>query len=65
MKCLEMMTNMGKRPPLGLMPKDIWIEQRLEDVMAAIDRRLEIKSPIPSEWIEEYNWLLTETEKGK
>jgi len=41
--------------PLGLMPKNIWEEKRLQDIVSAMVRYGEAKKAIPSEWIEEYN----------
>lgn len=49
-----------KRPPLGLAPKWIRDEQRLWEIQAAIVRYYEAEMPIPIEWVEEYNQLITE-----
>jgi len=47
------------KPPLGLMPKCVWQEQRLDEVSAAIERRMKAFGyEIPIEWIEEYNELM-------
>lgn len=54
--------DMNKRPPLGLTPQFIWLEQRLQDIEEAIERRLEVRGFIPAEWITEYNELLSEVE---
>lgn len=48
----------SKRPPLGLMPMDIWKEQRLDDINAAIIRYAEANLSIPADWIYERADLL-------
>jgi hypothetical protein len=45
------------KPPLGLMPKKIHNELRLNDIVAAIVRYMNNKEQIPEEWIKEYNEL--------
>lgn len=50
--------NRIKKPPVGLMPKYIWDEQRHEEVKDAIRRYLSEDCQIPTEWIEEYNSFL-------
>lgn len=52
-------------PPLGIIPKKIWKEQRLGDLRDAIDRYLEANQRVPVEWIEEYNELLEDVIKGR
>lgn len=42
-----------ERPPLGLMPKNIWIEKRIEDIAQAIRRYIESSFHVPQEWIDE------------
>lgn len=53
-----------KKPPLGLIPSHIafdhWREERLDQVRKAIDRYLmDGETPIPTEWITEYNDLVS------
>ncbi len=48
-----------KKPPIGLVPKFIRQEQRLKEVKEAINRYFEAGLEIPTEWIEEYNELIT------
>lgn len=43
------------KPPLGIMPKSIWIELRVEALQQAIYRYTNAGLPVPPEWIEEYN----------
>ncbi|GED35004.1 hypothetical protein P9G84_31905 [Brevibacillus centrosporus] len=45
------------KPPLGLMPRKIWEEKRLDEVVSAIARYLNVNRTIPREWVEEYNEL--------
>jgi hypothetical protein len=52
-------------PPLGIIPKKIWKEQRLGGLRDAIDRYLEANQRVPVEWIEEYNELLVDVIKGR
>lgn len=42
-----------EKPPLGLMPKNIWIEKRIEDIAQAIRRYIESNFHVPQEWIDE------------
>lgn len=52
-----------KKPPLGLIPRDIWLSERLFDIKEAIKRYLDEDYPIPDKWIEEYNELVNLLEK--
>jgi hypothetical protein len=47
-----------ERPPLGLRPKFIVDELRLNEIDEAIARYYEARYPIPLEWIEERNQLI-------
>jgi hypothetical protein len=47
-----------KKPPLGIIPKDIWEMQRLKELMEAISRYYNDYREIPIKWIEEYNELI-------
>lgn len=46
-----------KKPPIGLMPKRIWLSMRFNDIKSAIERYTADNHTIPIEWIEEYNEL--------
>lgn len=46
------------KPPIGIMPRYILEERRLFDIIAAVERYIDDKQPIPIEWIEEYNDLI-------
>lgn len=58
------MSNMRntKRPPLGIIPKNIYYErvelQRLADLCTTISRYYNAGLPIRMEWIKEYNELV-------
>jgi hypothetical protein len=41
------------KPPLGVMPKDIWEEKRYIDLLEAISRYIEANKQPPYEWIDE------------
>ena len=48
------------KPPLGIMPKIFWQEERLEKLKECIQRHIDVYSPIKEEWVKEYNELLAE-----
>jgi hypothetical protein len=52
MKGFLMKTN---KPPLGLMPRTIAVDTRLDDVFGAISRNYWAEMPIPPEWLAEYH----------
>lgn len=49
---------MIQKPPLGIMPRKLWEEKRLDDLRQAITLFAEHNRPVPVEWVEEYNELL-------
>ena len=49
---------MERLHPIGIMPKNIWIAHRIEDLKAAIYRYLEADYPVPREWYEELEELI-------
>lgn len=51
-------------PPLGIIPKNLWKKQRLKELRDVIVRYLEANQRVPIEWIEEYNELLEDIQKG-
>lgn len=44
-----------KKPPIGIMPKNVWESIRYNDLIAAIKRYLDANLPMPIEWLNEYN----------
>lgn len=46
------------RPPLGIMPKKLWLENRLLELKAAIKGYMDVNLCVPTEWNEEYNSLI-------
>lgn len=48
----------NKKPPIGLMPRKLFIEGRIQDIKDAIQRYSESNKEIPTEWTEEYNDLI-------
>jgi len=53
-------------PPLGVMPKFIWEERRLDEIIAAIKRHTDCHYLIRKELIDEYNELAAkQAERGK
>ena len=49
-----------EQPPLGLKPKWLHNEQRMEEIREAIIRYSKKGKSIPSEWVNEYNALIME-----
>lgn len=41
------------KPPLGVLPKFLWDEQRMVDLTEAINRFMDANEPVPSEWVQE------------
>lgn len=54
-----------KKPPLGVKPRWLHEEQRLQDLGGAIFRYLSDKMPIQIDWIEEYNEIIKRMEERK
>ena len=54
-----------KKPPIGLVPRQIIEEERYMEVSAAILRYLNHGLTIPIEWIAEYNELIDKIIKHK
>ena len=46
-----------KKPPLGIMPKRIWLEIRFTEVDNAIERYNAKKLEYPKEWADEWHEL--------
>ncbi len=49
-----------EKPTTGLQPKKLWLEARFKEICTAIAARYDALQSIPVEWIEEYNWLISE-----
>ena len=54
------------KPPLGLRPRFIVLEQRLQEIREAIERCMKYNQdeaydmfPIPYEWVEEYDEIVS------
>lgn len=52
------------KPPLGITPKYIHDLQRLRELQGAIARYYDVDMPIPIEWIEEYNQLISSAKEA-
>ena len=48
---------MTTKPPLGIKPKKVWLEDRLVEVTAAITRYASSGTSVPPEWFEEFHEL--------
>tara|TARA_R110000787_G_scaffold278819_1_gene388724 strand:- start:1086 stop:1265 length:180 start_codon:yes stop_codon:yes gene_type:complete len=55
---------MVKKPPLELLPKNLYQEERLNDINDAITRHLDMDFTFPTEWIEERNELIKQLKYG-
>ena len=42
-----------EKPPLGLKPRRVHDYQRVKDIVAAMNRYIEVDKVIPTEWAEE------------
>jgi hypothetical protein len=51
------------KPPLGLEPRRIWQEKRLQELQRAIQRFRDAAVAVPREWIEEAYDLFVELTK--
>ena len=54
---------MPVKPPLGVLPRRIHDEYRLEALSEAISRYVDAQVTIKPEWIEEYNELVKKKEE--
>ena len=46
-----------EKPPIGLMPKEIWETKRINDIFDAMERYSKANQPIPIAWIFELKQL--------
>lgn len=60
---IEETIKMVNKPPLGVVPRDIWDRKRQDDLAAAMQRYLEAGKKIPKEWLDEYNEISDKQEK--
>jgi hypothetical protein len=51
------------KPPLGLRPRFIALEERIREINEAIDRYREAEIAIPSEWLDEKNFILYDLDR--
>ena len=48
----------NEKPPIGLVPKYIWLAKRKEAIREAIFRYIEAGEPLKEEWFKEYNEII-------
>lgn len=53
------------KPPLGLMPKKLFLEQRFENIKEAIERYVKADKEIPNDWLDEYEEILNYLKKNE
>ncbi len=51
------MKGRTNKPPLGVMPRKIWENDRQLNLLAAMARYVEEYIPIPQDWMQELNEL--------
>ncbi len=51
-----------KKPPIGLIPRKLWLETRIVDIRQATERFNDAKEDIPTAWQEEAELLKIEIE---
>lgn len=51
---------MSRKPPLGLIPRWLHREQRLNEIIAAMSRYIYAGMQLPIDWVEEYNQITKE-----
>lgn len=44
-----------QRPPIGVMPKKVWLAKRRKELKEAIIRYMDAEKKIPKRWIKELN----------
>jgi hypothetical protein len=42
-----------KKPPLGIMPRKLWVEKRIREINEAMTRYFATDEPVPDEWLVE------------
>ena len=52
------MGSVAVKPPIGIKPHEVWVEERVCDLIAAINRYMEVEKEVPIVWLEEYNALI-------
>lgn len=53
------MLSRTKKPPIGIEPREIHDNRRLDELVSAIYRYTRVGIKVPIEWIEEYNELVS------
>ena len=48
---------MKAKPPIGIKPRNLWIEKRISVILDAMFRYEEAKLEYPKEWVIELDWL--------
>lgn len=52
--------RVAEKPPLGIVPRWIWIEHRMRDIHEGVERFRSAGKDIPHEWVSELTWLDSE-----
>ena len=54
-ECISHVNDCITKPPLGIIPKNIWIDIRRSELLEAIGRYAGAKKEIPQDWVDEIN----------
>jgi len=55
----------NKKPPVGIKPTNLWLEERKDELIYAISRYINANKIIPVKWIKEYNKIIKWEEELK
>lgn len=61
----ESLTIRPVKPPVGIIPRYIRDEKRMNEIEEAITEYMKVAYPIPVEWIKEYNELCQTIKRGR
>ena len=54
-----------RKPPLGIIPHRIWVEERIDELQGALRRYDEASKPIPMTWVSELSDLEYHLQSGE
>jgi hypothetical protein len=54
------LVNEKKKPPIGIVPRKLWLRNRTQEIVGAIRRYSKQGLPCPEEWAKELEYIVTE-----
>ncbi len=57
---MEMSVGTIRKPPIGVITRELWLEERLKELKRCITEYIDGNFRINTEWIVEYNKLIKE-----